>query len=1675
MNFNTHTFFLAARSVGERPTAAPRPPRKGCVGWLPGLLLLGLLFNGAAAGAAGVQYFGNAGAHNLYVRNEDGNLFRWGEPRYGQHAAAQSPILIPYYESMITVPPSPSGAKWQQAFGVEADELFLDEAGRVFANRVALNKPTRLIEIVHPSPYRKWFRVASSGSLAVLIDDAGELFELPLNMFFQQLAGDAGEAPSAPSPWLRSVARPNPYHAILDVFASYGFTLVRTAAGEIYGRGFSSAWLTGSEAVAGGDWQRVVRPAGVNSWRTFSASPLAAVAMGDDGQAYYWGLRIPGTTTADPAADSRIPARITAPAGVSGWKSGSVVGALVLLVSEDGQLFGFGSGSFGLQAPLQWPDSQLLLTATPASNPLLQGEFDSVLAGSDYLIARRSDGTDVRWGQFMRLESVWFPGDRPPEIVDLPATVTGIAERLAPAARVLNPASFSRVGVGQSTQLAAEVFPLAGTLSSVQFILNNQLLGGTPQINGLVATLAWPGAGLGEHSLKVRAVDSAGRVTLSPPVAFRVRHAVEWAISTNRISEAAGNGLGTFAELVITRTEQPYPNYHAFSYRFRIAPRALLDKDFSITGAALAEDASGDWEVRFAPGQKTATVRITALEDQFSEPVLGLALGAAPDWAMAHDYTPPAALLELEILDATSIDGPSPVFIVEKPETRFSFVGGVVPVTVSVPKSLTELPIVELLLVAPGYFPRQLTSIEELSDRWLYHFNILNLPAGLHDVTARVRDGSPYGYSRYRDSSPVALRVWDTAGLATVRVVASEQIVNEADEPAWSFTLMREGPLNEAIEVGLEVRGTALGGSDYDELPGSVAIPAGIGYVQVPLRIHDDARAEFDETIIISARQQLCEQLAGCAVALTDSALRVRIRDDDGEAPVTGGAQVVASPFSDGSYLLTASGQLYAWGDNQQGSLGLGNLPPELADRVPWPRRLRGLADGEHWQRVLVGPKQAFGVSDQGGLYAWGAGFAGYNQVFGIPTPRPVTAAAGEAEPFYVQNGALITRQDSGRLQTYRVTSYQPHQLYALGDMGLSADRVTPQLRVLSDEGYFHEASDWLGLHADRYPLAPGAGYWKDVASSGGVMVALDELDRLFLVNAGDIQYDPALGRTRRYYTTEALPALPVGRTVSQLFGNDLGLVALATDGAAFTLQLGTNGGPGLVVGPIAFPAGVSRWSSLAAGKNHFLAVGDDGRVYSWGGNEAGQLGDGATEPVESPRALPAFTDVNNPAVEFPIVDLARPPLVNFYAMETTYHLGGPETIRASARAYDPDGLIERVEFLLNGEVAAVATFDFELGAFVADVFVPHPGEYVFTARAWDDSGLSGEAEGIAIHVDDPGRYPVVKVWNIPSGTAEGFGFPGYFVISRQGIADVPLTVYFDIHGTATEGTDYPALPRSVIIPAGAAEVRLPVIARPDFIDEDTEEVNLTILNPGCNPDTAEPGSGCYRIAQPATAPVFIVDYLLPGDAFLSFVSLRLLNSPIVREGRTNVAVIEARRYGVTVEDLAVHYELGGTAENGVDYQPLSGVVVIPAGADRATFAIAPIEDTLTESFERVIVTVKDAGCGPASGPVASCYLSDPANSLVVFVGDKQVLPPLPNSVPRPVLFDDIVLFPGEGTLLSVMGDPGAEFVLEVSADLVNWEPLSELMSGSGRVEFFDVDAAGAGRRFYRLVAPASP
>jgi len=67
-------------------------------------------------------------------------------------------------------------------------------------------------------------------------------------------------------------------------------------------------------------------------------------------------------------------------------------------------------------------------------------------------------------------------------------------------------------------------------------------------------------------------------------------------------------------------------------------------------------------------------------------------------------------------------------------------------------------------------------------------------------------------------------------------------------------------------------------------------------------------------------------------------------------------------------------------------------------------------------------------------------------------------------------------------------------------------------------------------------------------------------------------------------------------------------------------------------------------------------------------------------------------------------------------------------------------------------------------------------------------------------------------------------------------------------------------------------------------------------------------------------------------------------------------AVFAVTRTGSTNHPLIVFYRIGGTAENGVDYQLLSGRVWIPAGAASADIVVTPLDDDLVEGLETVIL-----------------------------------------------------------------------------------------------------------------------
>ena len=74
---------------------------------------------------------------------------------------------------------------------------------------------------------------------------------------------------------------------------------------------------------------------------------------------------------------------------------------------------------------------------------------------------------------------------------------------------------------------------------------------------------------------------------------------------------------------------------------------------------------------------------------------------------------------------------------------------------------------------------------------------------------------------------------------------------------------------------------------------------------------------------------------------------------------------------------------------------------------------------------------------------------------------------------------------------------------------------------------------------------------------------------------------------------------------------------------------------------------------------------------------------------------------------------------------------------------------------------------------------------------------------------------------------------------------------------------------------------------------------------------------------------------------------------------------------------LAVRYSVAGTARAGVDYQTLSGVVLLPAGASSVELPILPLPDATTEPPESVVVTLLSDSAYDLGSPVQTTATID--------------------------------------------------------------------------------------------------
>lgn len=211
---------------------------------------------------------------------------------------------------------------------------------------------------------------------------------------------------------------------------------------------------------------------------------------------------------------------------------------------------------------------------------------------------------------------------------------------------------------------------------------------------------------------------------------------------------------------------------------------------------------------------------------------------------------------------------------------------------------------------------------------------------------------------------------------------------------------------------------------------------------------------------------------------------------------------------------------------------------------------------------------------------------------------------------------------------------------------------------------------------------------------------------------------------------------------------------------------------------------------------------------------------------------------------------------------------------------------------------------------------------------------------------------------------------PATILITRQGDASQPLAVKLKAAGTAISGVDYQALPATVTIPAGLAELSLDITPIDDRLGEPIETI-LVILD-------ADPA---YEVFSPTIASINLND-----DGDVTEVNLTAPES-IVIEGLEAPTFVNVWRIGDTTFDLVVGLSRGGTA-GAADYNSDAlASVVIPAGLTNVWIPVLSTADAVADPDETIILGVV-AGDGYLVGKVSPTATLTIKEATVAFTDD---------------------------------------------------------------------------------------
>lgn len=308
----------------------------------------------------------------------------------------------------------------------------------------------------------------------------------------------------------------------------------------------------------------------------------------------------------------------------------------------------------------------------------------------------------------------------------------------------------------------------------------------------------------------------------------------------------------------------------------------------------------------------------------------------------------------------------------------------------------------------------------------------------------------------------------------------------------------------------------------------------------------------------------------------------------------------------------TSDGRIYGWGYNGDGELGDGSVN----DRpTPGEAFMDGALNGKTVIALSHGSLHSLALTADGLVYAWGyngSGQLGDGTDFDHSIPMPVDASGALAGKFVI---AIAGGDD----HSLALTSEGKVYAWGRNDFGQLGDGTTTR----SDSPV---PVSTLGALAGKTVVAIGGGHSHSLAlTSEG------------LIYAWGFNQNGQLGDGTTANSSEpvavTMSGVLNGKTVTAIAAGGDHNIVLVSDGHVYgwgrddygqlgddsTLQSNT---------PVAVDTtgtfGAKTIVAISAGHTHSLALSSDGKLFAWGNNSSGQLGDGTTIN----RVIPVQTDL---------------------------------------------------------------------------------------------------------------------------------------------------------------------------------------------------------------------------------------------------------------------------------------------------------------------------------------------------------------------------------------------------------------------------------------------------------------